>query len=112
MGKIFQTASTTNSFILDSTSFKICENIRFCTCRLFPDFAGWAYSSTRRVFGFKLRIVIDGQGTIVAFRPTNGNRHGIEGVETCFEGVWEQRLATKAIVPTKSIRKIYEKILH
>ncbi|MDR0727901.1 MAG: transposase [Puniceicoccales bacterium] len=73
--KIFQTAGGTNSFILDSTSFKIYENVRFCICRLFPDFAEWAYSSTRKVFGFKLHIAIDGQGKIVAFRLISGNRH-------------------------------------
>jgi hypothetical protein len=79
--KVFHNIDGTNFFILDSTSFKLCEDARFYTCRLFPDFAGWAHSSTRKVFGFKLHIAIDGQGKIVAFRLTNGNRQDIKEAE-------------------------------
>jgi hypothetical protein len=68
-------------FIVDSTSFKLCESIRFKQMRLFRNFAGWAYSSTRCIYGFKLHIAIDEKGKIVAFRFTNGSRHDIKEAE-------------------------------
>jgi hypothetical protein len=49
--------------------------------RLFPDFAGWAHSSTRCIYGFKLHLAINGAGKIVAFRFTNGARHDVKEAE-------------------------------
>jgi transposase len=84
--EFLQTTTGMGFFIIDSTSFKLCESVRFYNCRLFPEFAGWAYSSTRRVFGFKLHIAIDEHGKIVAFRLTNGGRHDIKEAENLLRG--------------------------
>jgi IS5 family transposase len=86
LAKFLQTSTGTGFFIIDSTSFKLCENVRFYSCRLFPKFAAWAHSSTRCIFGFKLHIAIDGDGKIVAFRLTNGSRHDIQEAENLLLG--------------------------
>jgi hypothetical protein len=46
----------------DSISFKLCEDVRFRRMRLFPNFARWAHSSTRCIFGFKLHLAINERG--------------------------------------------------
>jgi hypothetical protein len=79
--KFLQSRSGKGFFIVDSTSFQLCENVRFRQMHLFPNFAGWAYSSTRCVHGFKLHLAMDETGKIVAFRLTKGNRHGIKEAE-------------------------------
>ncbi|MDR0679136.1 MAG: hypothetical protein LBF24_02715 [Puniceicoccales bacterium] len=43
--------------------------------------AGWAYSSTSRVFSFKFHLAMDGPGKPMAFRITKGNRHDIKATE-------------------------------
>jgi hypothetical protein len=90
VGKILtnflQSGPNEGFFIVDSTSFKLCENVRFRQMRLFPNFAGWAYSSTRCVYGFKLHLAIDETGKIVAFRLTKGNRHDIKEAENLLQG--------------------------
>jgi transposase len=84
--KALQTTTGTGFFIVDSTSFKLCENVRFYSCRLFPEFAAWAHSSTRCIFGFKLHIAIDERGKIVAFRLTKGSKHDIREAENLLRG--------------------------
>ncbi|MDR2677288.1 MAG: transposase, partial [Puniceicoccales bacterium] len=72
------------------------ENVRFYNCRLFPEFAKWAYSSTRCVFGFKLHLAFDERGKIVAFRLTDGNRHDVKEAENLLRDCdWGQRLLLK-----------------
>jgi hypothetical protein len=84
--KFIQTQTGMGFYILDSTSFKLCENVRFHRCRLFPGHSGWAHSSTRCIFGFKLHLAIDGTGKIVAFRFTSGSTHDINGAENLLRG--------------------------
>jgi hypothetical protein len=84
--KFLQITAGTGFYIIDSTSFKLCENVRFYNCRLFPEFAKWAHSSTRCVFGFKLHLAIDERGKIIAFRLTDGSRHDIKEAENLLRG--------------------------
>lgn len=84
--EFLQTQTGMGFYILDSTSFKLCEDVRFYKCRLFPKHAGWAHSSTRCIFGFKLHLAIDGDGKIVAFRFTNGSTHDINEAENLLRG--------------------------
>jgi IS5 family transposase len=84
--KFLQTTAGRGFYIVDSTSFKLCENVRFYNCRLFPEFAKWAYSSTRCVFGFKLHLAIDERGKVIAFCLTDGSRHDIKEAENLLRG--------------------------
>jgi transposase len=86
LAKFLHSQTGMGFYIIDSTTFKLCENVRFYSRRLFPKFAGWAHSSTRCVFGFKLHLAVDGAGKIVAFRLTNGSRHDVKEAENLLRG--------------------------
>jgi hypothetical protein len=88
-------------FIIDSTSFKLCENIRFRYMKPFPDFAGWAHSSTRCVYGFKLHLAINESGKIIAFRLTKGQKHDICEAENLLKGFSGTAIGDKGYCSSK-----------
>lgn len=58
---------------IDSTSLRVCKNIRIPRHKTFVDQAGRGKSSTGWFYGFKLHLIINDQGEIVSFCITPGN---------------------------------------
>jgi hypothetical protein len=68
------------SFI-DSTSLRVCKNIRIPRNKVFKGIASRGKSSMGWFFGFKLHIVVNEKGDLLNFMITNGNTHDIVPVE-------------------------------
>lgn len=60
------------SFI-DSTSIPICHPKRAKRNKVFKDLAAWGKSSICWYFGFKLHLIINDQGELLAFQISPGN---------------------------------------
>lgn len=60
------------SFV-DSTSLAVCHPNRARAHKVFKDLAGWGKSSVCWYFGFKLHLIINDRGEILAFALTPGN---------------------------------------
>ena len=60
------------SFI-DSTSIKVCHNLRIKSNRVFREFAKRGKTSTGWFYGFKVHLVISDRGDLLAVRITPGN---------------------------------------
>jgi len=58
---------------LDSTPIDVCDNRRIHSHRVFENLAKRGKSSTGWFFGFKLHIIINDRGEIIAFCITPGN---------------------------------------
>jgi hypothetical protein len=58
---------------VDSTSLRVCENIRIPHHKTFADQAGRSKSSTGWFYGFKLHFVVDDCGEPLSFCLTRGN---------------------------------------
>ena len=58
---------------VDSTSLRVCKNIRIPRHRTFAGVAGRGKSSTGWFYGFKLHLIVDDRGEIVSFCVTPGN---------------------------------------
>jgi hypothetical protein len=86
-------------FIVDSTPFSLCKSIRVYSRRLFPEFAGWAHSATKCIFGFKLHIVVNERGKIIAFRLTNGKRHDVRETGALLRGLTGTEIGDKGHCP-------------
>lgn len=65
-------AVTGISFI-DSTALKVCHNLRIRSNKVFKGFAARGKTSTGWFYGFKLHLIINEHGQIIAFDITQGN---------------------------------------
>ena len=59
--------------IVDSTPIAVCDNLRIPRHKVFAGLAARGKSSTGWFFGFKLHVVINHRGEILAIRLTPGN---------------------------------------
>lgn len=59
--------------IADSTPLAVCDNLRIRSHRVFEGMAARGKSSTGWFFGFKLHLVINHQGELLAVKLTAGN---------------------------------------
>jgi transposase len=59
--------------IVDSTPIAVCDNLRIARHKVFAGLAARGKSSTGWFFGFKLHVVINHRGEILAIRLTPGN---------------------------------------
>ena len=63
----------TGVYYVDSTHFAVCKNIRINAHRTFRNLAKRGHSSIDWFFGFKLHMIINDKGQIIAVRITQGN---------------------------------------
>lgn len=91
------------SFV-DSTPLRVCDNHRIHSHKVFADLAQRGKSSTGWFFGFKLHLIINDHGDILAFQLTPGNvddrkpvpalSHSLFGKLFADKGYISQKLAT------------------
>ena len=72
---------------IDSTSLKVCDNLRIPRHRTFKAQAGRSKSSTGWFYGFKLHVVMDDRGEILSFMITSGNTDDRKPVPTLLQSV-------------------------
>ncbi len=95
------------SFI-ESTALAVCKNPRISSHRVFAELAQRGKTSTDWFFGFKLHLVINDRGELLAFCLTPGNRddrHPVPrltqqlfGKLFLWQVVWRQGLSLPAVV--------------
>lgn len=65
--------TVTGIAFIDSTPLKVCHNLRISSHKVFKDLAARGKSSTGWFYGFKLHLIINEHGEIIAFDITAGN---------------------------------------
>jgi hypothetical protein len=73
---------------VDSTSLAVCHNRRISRHKVFDGYATRGKSSMGWYFGFKLHLMVNDQGELVAFRVTTGEVDDREPVESMAEELW------------------------
>lgn len=63
----------TGTSFVDSTSIKVCHNLRIRSNKVFRGIAARGKTSTGWFYGFKLHLIINEYGEIIAFDITPGN---------------------------------------
>jgi len=66
---------------VDSTELRVCENIRIPRHKTFKDIAARGKNSVDWFYGFKLHLIIDDQGELVAFFVSQGNFDDRKGLK-------------------------------
>jgi hypothetical protein len=79
----------TGKYYIDSTSLPVCHNLRIARHKVFKDLAKRGKTSTGWFFGFKLHLVFNDQGELMACKLTAGNvddRKVVEDLTRRLEG--------------------------
>jgi len=88
------------SFV-DSTPLKVCHNRRIHSHKVFDGFAQRGKSSMGWFFGFKLHLIINDQGEILAFHLTPGNVDDRKPVPLMAQDLFGKLFADKGYISQK-----------
>lgn len=94
------------SFV-DSTSLEVCHPKRKHSHKVFKDLAGWGKSSVGWYFGFKLHLIINERGQLLAFALTNGNVDDRKPVPQMAKGLFGKLFGDRGYVSQPLFEKLY-----
>ena len=92
---------------LDSTSIKVCHNKRISRNKVFKGLAKLGKTTTGWLYGFKLHLVINDKGEILAFQLTPGNVSDVSMLETLSCGLWGKLFGDKGYISAKIAEKLF-----
>ena len=98
------------SFI-DTMGIAICHNKRAKRNKVFDDLAHWGKSSIDWYFGFKLHLIINEQGEILAFQITPGNIDERKTVPYLTKDLWGRLFGDKGYISQDLFQELYQKNL-
>lgn len=96
------------SFI-DSTTIKVCHNKRIKRNRVFEGLAQIGKSTMGWFYGFKLHLVINERGDLLAFAFTPGNIDDRKPVESMSQRLWGKLFGDKGYISQKLFNHLYER---
>ena len=96
------------SFI-DSTPLAVCDNKRIFNHKVFDGIAQRGKSSMGWFYGFKLHLLINDKGEILAFTLTAGNVDDREPVEKMTKNVWGKVFGDKGYISAEIFSRLFEK---
>jgi hypothetical protein len=94
--------------IIDSTPLPVCHNRRIYSHKVFKDIAKRGKSSTGWFFGFKLHLVINDLGEILAWMLTPGNTDDRKPVLGMCEGIEGLLIGDKGYISSKIFKELYQ----
>jgi hypothetical protein len=90
---------------IDSTPLTVCHNRRINRHRVFAGYATRGKSSMGWFFGFKLHLMVNDEGELLAFRVTSGEVNDQEPVGRMARGLWGQLFGDRGSISRPSIRR-------
>jgi hypothetical protein len=94
---------------IDSTSIKVCHNIRIPRHKTFDGIAQRGKGTMGWFYGFKLHLVVSYQGEIVAAKVTTGNVHDTQPVKELAEGLTDKLYGDKGYLSKALAADLFEK---
>lgn len=98
------------SFV-DSTSIKVCHNLRIRSNKVFKNIAARGKTSTGWFYGFKLHLIINEYGEIVAFDITTGNcdDRNQKTMDKLTKNLWGKLFGDKGYISARLFKRLYLK---
>ena len=93
---------------VDSTSIAVCKNKRISRNRVFKDLAALGKSSMGWFFGFKLHIIINDIGELLAFTLSPANVDDRKELAKMSKGLWGKLYGDKGYISEKLFRQLFE----
>jgi transposase len=107
-----QRGACTGLSFVDSTPLKVCDNHRIHTHKVFQGFAQRGKSSMGWFFGFKLHLVINEQGELLAFHLTPGNVDDRQPVPVLCQHLFGKLFADKGYISQKLFDMLLTQQVH
>lgn len=93
---------------MDSTSLVVCHNRRIHSHRVFADVAARGKSSVDWFYGFKLHLVVNDEGELLAFCLTPGNTDDRQPVQELVEKLWGKLFADKGYISQSLFETLFD----
>lgn len=91
---------------VDSTPIKVCHNKRILNHKTFERFAQRGKSTMGWFFGFKLHLVVNEKGELLAFHLTPGNRDDRKVLNQLTHGIWGKLFGDKGYIGEKWVEML------
>lgn len=94
---------------IDSTPLEVCEPARAYAHRVFKGLVGWGKNSVGWHFGFKLHLIINDQGELLAFKLTPGNVDDRQPVPDLSQDLLGKLFGDRGYISQKLFEQLYER---
>ncbi len=94
---------------VDSTPIEVCHPARAHAHRVFQHQVGWGRSSTGWKFGFKLHLIINERGELLAFKLTPANTDDRKPVPEMTQGLFGQLFGDRGYISQKLFEQLYQR---
>ena len=96
----------TGIYFADSTAIKVCHNHRINQHKLFKDLAQRAKSTMGWFFGFKLHLIINDKGQIMAVKISPGNTDDRRVLKTMVKGLVGKCYVDKGYISKELVKQL------
>ena len=100
---------TTGVAFIDSTPLPVCHNKRIGRHRVFADVAARGKSSMGWFYGFKLHLIVNDQGELLAFQLTPGNVDDRKPVPQMSNNLWGKLVGDRGYLSQPLFEQLFER---
>lgn len=97
---------------IDSTPLPVCHNKRISRHKVFADLAERGKSSLGWFFGFKLHLIVDDQGEVLAVCLTPGNVEDRKPVPRLAKKLWGKLCGDRGYLSQRLFEQLFKQGLH
>ncbi|MBI3259513.1 MAG: IS982 family transposase [Ignavibacteriae bacterium] len=94
---------------IDSTSIAVCHNKRIQRNNVFRGLAKRGKTTAGWFYGFKLHLIINDKGEILAFQLTPGNIADVSMMETLSKGIMGKLFGDKAYISAELAQSLFQR---
>ena len=104
-----RTGEMTGISFIDSTPIEVCHPCRAKSHKVFGDLPGWGKNSVGWYYGFKLHLIINDQGELLAFKLTPGNTDDRKPVADLTSGLLGKLFGDKGYISSSLFEELYQR---
>lgn len=106
---VYNKGAITGISFIDSTKIQICHNKRISRNKVFSGWAKRGKTTAGWFYGFKLHLIINELGEILAFQFTHGNAADISVLEKLSQGIVGKLFGDKGYISAGIAMKLFER---